>query len=108
MISVIGLLLNISRVTLIIYCFTYSITICIIDTAFNTKKGDLIKNYDIEKYNVEYFMICETFTEIGNVFGHFLMLIAGLVGSIVSFKILLLLVTLCIPVFTKLLIDKDE
>ncbi len=108
MISVIGLLLNISRVTLIIYCFTYSITICIIDTAFNTKKGDLIKNYVIEKYNVEYVMICETFTEIGNVFGYTLMLIAGLVGSILSFKILLLLVTLCVPIFTKLLIDIDK
>lgn len=107
-ISVLGLLFNISRVSLIIYNFTYSITICIIDTAFNTKKGDLITNYDIERYNVEYVMICETFTEIGNVFGYFLMLIAGLVGSIISFKILLLLVTLCIPVFTKLLIDKDE
>ena len=108
MISIIGLLLNISRVTLIIYCFTYSITICIIDTAFNTKKGDLIKNYVIEKYNVEYVMICETFTEIGNVFGYTLMLIAGLVGSILSFKILLLLVTLCVPIFTKLLIDIDK
>lgn len=107
-ISVLGLLLNISRVTLIIYYFTYSITICIIDTAFNTKKGDLIKNYDIEKYNVEYVMICETFTEIGNVFGYTLMLIAGLVGSILSFKILLLLVTLCVPIFTKLLIDIDK
>ena len=108
MISVIGLLLNISRVTLIIYYFTCSITICIIDTAFNTKKGDLIKNYDIEKYNVEYVMVCETTTEVGNVFGYTLMLIAGVVGGIVSFKILLILVTLCIPVFTKLFIDIER
>ena len=107
-ISVLGLLLNISKVTLIIYYFTYSITICIIDTAFNTKKGDLIKNYDIEKYNVEYVMICETFTEIGNVFGYTLMLIAGIIGGIVSFKILLILVTLCVPIFTKLLIDMER
>ena len=108
MIGVIGLLLNISRETLIIYYFTYSITICIIDTAFNTKKGDLIKNYDIEKYNVEYVMLCEIFTEIGNVFGFTLMLIAGFVGSIISFKILLFLVTICIPIFIKLLIDIDK
>lgn len=108
MVSVIGLLLNISKATLIIYYFTYSITICIIDTAFNTKKGDLIKNYDIEKYNVEYVMMCETFTEIGNVFGFTLMLIAGFVGGIVSFKLLLLLITLCVPVFTKLLTDIDK
>ena len=108
MVSVIGLLLNISKATLIIYYFTYSITICIIDTAFNTKKGDLIKNYDIEKYNVEYVMMCETFTEIGNVFGFTLMLIAGFVGDIVSFKLLLLLITLCVPVFTKLLTDIDK
>lgn len=107
-ISVLGLLLNISRITLIIYYFTYSITICIIDTAFNTKKGDLIKNYDIEKYNVEYVMVCETTTEVGNVFGYTLMLIAGVVGGIVSFKILLILVTLCIPVFTKLFIDIER
>lgn len=107
-ISVLGLLLNISKATLIIYYFTYSITICIIDTAFNTKKGDLIKNYDIEKYNVEYVMICETFTEIGNVFGYTLMLIAGIIGGIVSFKILLILVTLCVPIFTKLLIDIER
>lgn len=108
MVSVIGLLLNISKATLIIYYFTYSITICIIDTAFNTKKGDLIKNYDIEKYNVEYVMMCETFTEIGNVFGFTLMLIAGFVGGIVSFKLLLLLITLCVPVFTNLLTDIDK
>lgn len=107
-ISVIGLLLNISRVTLIIYYFTYAITICIIDTAFNTEKGDLIKNYDIEKHNVECVIICETFTEIGNVFGYTLMLIAGIIGGIVSFKTLLILITICVPIFTKLFIDMER
>ena len=53
-------------------------------------------------------MMCETFTEIGNVFGFTLMLIAGFVGGIVSFKLLLLLITLCVPVFTKLLTDIDK
>ena len=107
-IGVLGLLLDISKTTLIIYSFANAVSIGIFDAAYNTQKGNLIKICNVEKYNVEHIIIGEQFTEYGRVVGFTLMLIAGIIGSLISFKILLLLATLCVPIFTKLLISVDE
>ena len=50
-IGVLGLLININKTTLVIYNFCYVITFCIFDIVYNTRKGNLVKECEIE--NIE-------------------------------------------------------
>ena len=42
-IGIIGLIININKISLIIYNFCYTVTFCIFDVVYNTRKGDLVK-----------------------------------------------------------------
>ena len=98
--GVICLIVDINKTTLIIYNFTYNITIYILEVMFKIKADDVVKEYDIEKWIVEYHTFTEGFMEIGRITGFSLMLIAGLLNEIFYFKLLLLIVTICIPIYT--------
>lgn len=108
LIGVAGLLFYIDRSTLIIYNFTYTISICILDAIYNTKKGDLVKECNIEKWNVEYVMVNGLLADISRIIGFTLMLIVGFINNIVMFKILLFFVALCVPLYSKLLFDLEN
>lgn len=97
--GVICLMVDINKTTLIIYNFTYNITIYILEVMFKIKAEDVVKEYDIEKWIVEYHTFTEGFMEIGRITGFSLMLIAGLLNEILYFKLLLLIVTICIPIY---------
>lgn len=97
--GVICLIVDINKTTLIIYNFTYNITIYILEVMFKIKADDVVKEYNIEKWIVEYHTFIEGFMEIGRITGFFLMLIAGLLNEIFYFKLLLLIVTVCIPIY---------
>lgn len=99
--GVIGLILNINRTTLIIYNFTYSITVYILEVMFKIKSDDIVSEYHIEKWVVEYHTFIEGFMDIGRITGFLLMLIIGLSNNITYFKLLLLIVTASIPIYTK-------
>lgn len=97
--GVICLILDINKTTLIIYNFTYNITIYILEVMFKIKADDVVKEYNIERWIVEYHTFIEGFMEIGRITGFSLMLIAGLLNKIFYFKLLLLIVTICIPIY---------
>lgn len=99
--GVIGLLLNINKTTLIIYNFTYSITVYILEVMFKIKTENIIKEYNIEKWLVEYHTFIDCFMELGRIVGFLLMLIIGLSNNIVYFKVLLLIVTITVPIYSK-------
>ena len=107
-VGVIGLLININRTTLIIYNFTYCITIYILEVMFKIKEGLAVKEYKIENWVVEYETVIGFFMDLGRIIGFSLMLIAGLINNTIIFKILLLLVTLCIPVYAKLMYESEK
>ncbi len=102
-IGVIGLLLNISKTTLIIYNFTYSITICILEVMFKIKADNIVNDCSLEKWILEYHTFIEGFMDIGRVVGFSLLLVIGFINNIVYFKILLLIVTACIPIYAKMI-----
>lgn len=106
--GVLGLIFNISKTSLIIYNFTYSITIYILEVMFKIKEDDIVKEYKIEKWIVEYHTFVEGFMEIGRVVGFSLMIIAGLLNNIVYFKILLLIVTISIPIYAKTMYNIEK
>lgn len=97
--GVICLIVDINKITLIIYNFTYNITIYILEVMFKIKADDVVKEYNIEKWIVEYHTFTEGFMEIGRITGFSLMLIAGILNKIFYFKLLLLMVTICIPIY---------
>lgn len=103
-----GLLINISKSTLIIYNFAYTVSICIIDAIYNMKKGDLVTECGIEKWKVEYVMIGSVFNNLSKVTGFTIMLLVGIVNNMLVFKIFLLLVALCVPLYSKLVVDLEK
>ena len=52
-VGVLGLILDINKTTLILYNFTYSITIYILEVMFKIKSDDSVKEYNLEKWVVE-------------------------------------------------------
>ncbi|MCI8655612.1 MAG: MFS transporter [Clostridia bacterium] len=98
--GVMGLILNISKSTLILYNFIYSITIYILEVMFKIKADDTVKEYCIQNWIVEYHTFIEGFMDIGRITGFLLMLIIGLLNNIIYFKLLLLIVTICIPIYS--------
>lgn len=102
--GVIGLIINISKTTLIIYNFCYIITFCIFDVVYNTRKGDLVKECGIEKYREEYIGYTSISIGLGRIIGYVLMLIVSFTTNIIYFKILLAIVTSFAPVYCYLII----
>lgn len=106
--GVICLIVDINKTTFIIYNFTYNITIYILEVMFKIKADDVVKEYNIEKWIVEYHTFTEGFMEIGRITGFFLMLIAGLLNEIFYFKLLLLIVTICIPIYAIIMYNVEK
>ena len=106
--SVLGLIFDINKVTLIIYNFLYTISISILTVIYNTKKGNLVRECNIEKWKIEYVVYVSLFIAIGRVLGYILMLIAGIINSIAVFKILLIITSVFAPVYAKLMCDVEK
>ena len=100
--------LVIGKSTLIIYNFACTVSLCIFDVIFNTQKGNLIKECNIENRNVEHVMLNGLLTDISRVIGFCLILIAGLINNMIAFKILLLIIALCVPVYSKLISNLEK
>lgn len=103
-IGVIGLLINISKTSLVIYNFCYMVTFCIFDVVYNTRKGDLVKECKIDKYREEYIGYTSIGIGIGRIIGYVLMLIVSFTSDIIYFKILLAVVTLFAPIYCYLIV----
>lgn len=107
-ISVIGLIINIGKGTLIVYNFACTISLCIFDVIFNTQKGNLIKECNVENRSVEHVMFNGLLTDISRGIGFSLILITGLIDNIVAFKILLLIIALCVPIYSRLVYNLEK
>lgn len=107
-IGVIGLILDINKMTLIIYNFVYTVSICILGVVYDTKKGNLVKECNIENWKVEWVIYVGLFIALGRIVGYILMLIASIFNDILIFKTLLIIVTLFTPIYTKLIYDEEK
>lgn len=106
--GVLGLILNINKTTLIIYNFTYSITVYILEVMFKIKADDIVKENNIEKWLVEYHTFTEGLMEIGRIIGFILMLLVGLLNNVIYFKLLLLIVTISIPIYARIMYKLEK
>lgn len=104
-IGVIGLLININKITLTLYNFCSIVIFCIFDVVYNTRKGDLVKERKIEKYCEEHIGYTSIFIGLGRIIGYILMLLVSFTMNIVYFKILLMIVTLFAPIYSYLIVQ---
>lgn len=107
-IGVLALLIDINKTSLVIYNFCYIITFCIFDVVYNTRKGDLVKECNIEKYREEYIGYTAISIGIGRIIGYILMLLVSFTTNIIYFKFLLVVVTLFAPIYCYLIIKSQE
>ena len=84
---------------MIIYNFTYSITVYILEIMYKINLGNIVNENNIQQWLVEYHTMLEAVMDIGRIIGFSLLLITGLLNNIVYFKILLLVVTLSILLY---------
>lgn len=77
---------------------------------FKIKADDAVKENNIEKWLVEYHTFTEGFMEIGRITGFILMLLVGMLNNVIYFKLLLLIVTISIPVYARIMykLEKDN
>lgn len=101
--GVFGLLIDINKITLIIYNFCYIVTFGIFDALYNIRKGNLVKECNIENYREEYIGYTSISIGIGRITGYVLMLIISFTTNIIFFKILLAIVTLFAPIYCYLI-----
>lgn len=99
---------SISKTTLILYNFTYSITIYILEVMFKIKADDTVKEYHIEKWIVEHNTFISNFMQAGRIVGFSLLLLTGLINNILYFKLLLMIVTTSIPIYAKLMYKTEK
>ncbi len=104
--SVLLLLINISKPTIIIYNVCTAIFLVILSNTGDTKRYEIVSENEIvvKNYIVEHQVVCEVILNITRIIAYILLFIISLFNNIILFKILLLLVTIVILIYSKLLI----
>lgn len=104
--SVLLLLTNISKPTIIIYNVCTAIFLVILSNTGDTKRYEIVSENEtvVKDYIVEHQVVCEVILNITRIIAYILLFIISLFNNIVLFKILLLLVTIVILIYSKLLI----
>lgn len=106
--SIIALIIDINKITLIIFNLFYTVGIGILGTIYDTKKGDLVKECNFEGYKEEWVSYVGIYIAIGRIFGYTVMLIAGIFNNLTTFKILLAIVNLFTPVYSWLMYKVEK
>ena len=104
--SVLLLLINISKPTIIIYNVCTAIFLVILSNTGDTKRYEIVSENEIvvKDYIVEHQVVCEVILNMTRIIAYILLFIISLFNNIILFKILLLLVTIVILIYSKLLI----
>lgn len=104
--SVLLLLINISKLTIIIYNVCTAIFLVILSNTGDTKRYEIVSENEIvvKDYIVEHQVVCEVILNITRIIAYILLFVISLFNNIILFKILLLLVTIVILIYSKLLI----
>lgn len=67
---------------------------------YKIKLGNIVNENNIQQWLVEYHTILESVMDIGRIVGFSLLLTIGLLNNIIYFKMLLLVLTISIPIYT--------
>lgn len=106
--SIIALIIDINKITLIIFNLFYTVGIGILGTIYDTKKGDLVKECNFEEYKEEWVAFVGIYIATGRILGYTLMFIAGILNNLITFKILLAIVNIFTPVYSWLMYKVEK
>lgn len=109
-IGAMGLVIDIGKITLIIYNFACTTGLCIFDAIYNTQKGDLIKECNIEEYDVEHVIFNSFLTCLSRFIGFSLILFVGLMNNMILFKGLLAIIAILVLIYSRIIanIEREE
>lgn len=107
-IGAIGLVIDIRKITLIIYNFACTTGLCIFDAIYNTQKGDLIKECSIEEYDVEHVMFNSVLTCLSRFIGFSLILFVGLIDNIIVLKGLLAIIAILVLIYSRIIANIES
>ena len=105
MVGVFLLLLDINKITIIIYNLCNSIFLVLLMNTAETKNYEII-NQDkkvMEDYIVEHQVTWQIILNISRILGYIVLFIASLFNNMLVFKLLLVLVTIVIVLYSKLM-----
>ena len=105
--SVFILLLDINKITIIIYNLCNSVFLVLLMNTAETKSYDMI-NEDkkvMEDYIVEHQITWQIVLNVARILGYLVLFIASLFNNMIIFKVLLILVTIVIIFYSKLMIN---
>lgn len=92
--SVLGFLVGINKITVVIYNLINAIFITILTNIKATQRYNCLDIEELENDKIEHQSMYEIVLAIGRVTGYFVLLMVGLLNNIFYFKLLLLIVTL--------------
>lgn len=107
-IGTMGLVIDIGKITLIIYNFACTTGLCIFDAIYNTQKGDLIKECNIEEYDVEHVMVNSFLTCLSRFIGFSLILIAGIIDNMIVFKGVLAVIAILVLIYSRIITNIEN
>ena len=100
LISVISLIINLDKTEIVIYNLISASFILILEVLFNIERFNNKENGISNDYCVENQTFINIIMQIGRIVGYGLLFIIGLSNNIVYFKILLLITTIIIPIYS--------
>lgn len=106
-ISVLFLLLDINKTSIILYNICNSVFLVLLLNTSETKSYDIINEDDkvINDYIVEHQITWQIALNISRILGYIVLFIASLFNNMIVFKILLFLVTIVIIIYSKLMVS---
>ena len=100
LISVISLIINLDKTEIVIYNLISASFILILEVLFNIERFNNKENGISNEYCVENQTFINIIVQIGRIVGYGLLFVIGLSNNIVYFKILLLITTIIIPIYS--------
>ena len=110
MISVLLLIFDTNKISIIIYNLCNSVFLVLLLNTAETKSYDII-NEDktvIKDYIVEHQIVWQIALNVSRIIGYLVLFVASLFNNMLVFKILLFLVTIVIVIYSKLMISLDK
>ena len=96
----ISLIINLGKTEIVIYNIISSSFIIILEVLFNIERYNNKENSVDEEYCIENQTFIIMIMQIGRIVGYGLLFIISLINNIVYFKLLLLLTTIVIPIYS--------
>ena len=82
-IAIISIILNLNKITLIIFYVVWNISIIVPEILTSTQRLTIIKNKSLENYNIENITISETYLNIGRITGEVIILLMAIINNAV-------------------------